>query len=89
MSILEAAPKEIIDKMVDIYNYMAINNNQKMALQFEDGMKIWFELDNSEYKDKKDLVVVRFHNKEIMGNKQNSGTIELDEKTPSVYVPWW
>lgn len=42
-------PTDIALKIIDIYNYMAKNNSPTMALKFEDGMKIFFHIDASEY----------------------------------------
>ena len=42
--------KEIVKKIVDIYNYMAEKHTPNMYLQFEDGIKINISIDVSEYK---------------------------------------
>ena len=42
--------KEIMKKIVDIYNYMAEKHTPNMYLQFEDGIKINISIDVSEYR---------------------------------------
>lgn len=43
-------PEDIRRKIIDIYNYMATNNNGKIILQFESGIKMICEIDASEWK---------------------------------------
>lgn len=43
-------PDDIQKKIVDIYNYMATNRNGKIVLQFETGIKMICEIDDSEWK---------------------------------------
>ncbi len=43
-------PDDIKKKLVDIYNYMAINKNSRMELQFDTGIKFICEIDDSEWK---------------------------------------
>ena len=42
--------KEIVKKIVDIYNYMAEKRTSNMYLQFESGIKINISIDVSEYR---------------------------------------
>ena len=42
--------KEIVKKIVDIYNYMAEKRTPNMYLQFESGIKINISIDVSEYR---------------------------------------
>lgn len=42
--------KEIVKKIVDIYNYMAEKRTSYMYLQFESGIKINISIDVSEYR---------------------------------------
>lgn len=42
--------KEITQKIVDIYNYMAEKRSSNMCLQFENGIKINISIDVSEYR---------------------------------------
>lgn len=42
--------KEIVKKIVDIYNYMAEKRTSYMYLQFENGIKINISIDVSEYR---------------------------------------
>ena len=44
-------PKNITEKIVGIYNYMAINRNGKIVLQFETGIKMICEIDATEWKN--------------------------------------
>ena len=44
-------PEDIKRKIVDIYNYMAINRNGKIVLQFETGIKMICEIDEAEWKN--------------------------------------
>lgn len=43
-------PDDIQKKIIDIYNYMAANKNGKIVLQFETGIKMICEIDDSEWK---------------------------------------
>lgn len=43
--------KEIVKKIVDIYNYMAEKRTPNMYLQFESGIKINISIDVSEYRE--------------------------------------
>lgn len=42
--------KEIVKKIVDIYNYMAEKRTPNMYLQFESGIKINISIDVSQYR---------------------------------------
>lgn len=44
-------PDDIKEKIVDIYNYMAINKNSRIELQFESGIKMICKIDDSEWKN--------------------------------------
>lgn len=44
-------PEDIQKKIVDIYNYMATNRNGKIVLQFETGIKMICEIDETEWKN--------------------------------------
>ena len=44
-------PEDIKLKIVEIYNYMAKNRNSKIVLQFETGIKMICEIDDSEWKN--------------------------------------
>ena len=44
-------PEDIQRKIVDIYNYMAINRNRRIVLQFETGIKMICEIDETEWKN--------------------------------------
>ena len=48
-------PIEITEKMVDIYNYMAVFHNDVMRIRFEDGIQVECKIDVSEYKHKIDF----------------------------------
>lgn len=56
MNMLFYTPKEIVQKIVDIYNYMAENNNEMMGMRFEDGIRIEITIDASEYKAKSERI---------------------------------
>ena len=44
-------PEDIQRKIVDIYNYMVINKNGKIVLQFKSGIKMICEIDATEWKN--------------------------------------
>lgn len=44
-------PEDIQRKIIDIYNYMATNRNGKIVLQFETGIKMICEIDETEWKN--------------------------------------
>lgn len=44
-------PDDIKEKLVDIYNYMAINKNSRIELRFDIGIKFICEIDDSEWKN--------------------------------------
>lgn len=58
-------PDDIKKKLVDIYNYMAINKNSRIELRFDIGIKFICEIDDSEWKSlPKDYVVERMKKNE-------------------------
>lgn len=59
-------PTDIKEKIIDIYNYMAKEKLGKVTIQFENGIKINCEIDDSEWKD-----IPRINLEEVLNGKNN------------------